>query len=71
MRPSAPGFYYFRHAGEPDKHIWVAQVSRVRSGDLFATVFSDLARYAVHHRSVSELQGTWFGPLPSPESLGA
>ncbi len=69
MTPTKPGFYYFRHHDQPRQYIWVAQVSRVKSGALFATVFSDLARFAVHHADVNEINGEWFGPLPPPETF--
>lgn len=69
--PTTPGFYYYRHRGAPTQHVWTAQVVRVRSGDLFATVFASLTQHRVEHRPVTELNGRWFGPLPSPEEMGA
>lgn len=69
--PAEPGFYYFRHQNAPTEHIWTAQVSRVRSGELFATVFASLSEHRIEHTNVSEIRGLWFGPLPSPESMGA
>ena len=69
--PEEPGFYYYRHSGAPRQHIWVAQVSRVRSGALFATVYAGLDRDIINHKDVTTMRGQWFGPLPSPESLGA
>ena len=69
--PDKPGFYYFRFTGALGEHIWVAQVSRVVSGELFATVFADLEEHRIRHRNVKEISGKWFGPLPSPEDMGA
>lgn len=69
--PTEPGYYYYRHPHAPRQHIWVAQVSRVASGSLFATIYSDLERDRVSHRDVTELRGQWFGPLPTPGDLGA
>lgn len=70
-RPTEPGFYYFRHAGAPRQHIWTAQVSDTRASGLFATVYAGLDRDAIQHRSVDDIPGIWFGPLPSPESMEA
>ncbi len=71
MRPTEPGFYYYRHPGADPRHIWCAQVSATRASGLFATVFASIARDRVEHQPVEDLKGKWFGPLPSPEELGA
>ena len=68
-KPMYPGFYYYRHVGAPERHIWVAQVSDTRSAGLHATVYSDLDQHARIHTPVADLKGQWFGPLPSPELM--
>lgn len=71
MTPTQPGFYYYRHPGAPREHVWTAQVSRVRSGGLFATVFASQVKHRVEHHPIEFFKGQWFGPLPSPEEMGA
>lgn len=69
--PDKPGFYYFRHAHASPRHIWVAQVTDTVSSGLFATVFASRDIDRIEHRSVGAIRGSWFGPIPSPETFGA
>ena len=70
-KPTEPGFYYYRHRGARRKHIWCAQVSDTHASGLFATIFSAIPKDRRDHVKIVDLPGEWFGPLPSPESLGA
>lgn len=70
-KPTVPGFYYYRHPGADPWHIWIAQVSETRAAGLYATVLADLLEHRRSHKSIDDLKGDWFGPLPSPESFGA
>jgi hypothetical protein len=71
MTPVEPGFYYYRHPKASRSHIWIAEVVNTKASGLFATVFASIARDRVEHRPVAELEGQWFGPLPTPEEMGA
>ena len=66
--PTETGFYYYHpRRAESQQHVWIMQVSETKGGELkfSAAQFGDCYT-ALIHRSLREVDGVWWGPLPNP-----